>query len=286
MNTLIPLHKRVRKDYIWPAITILAWSVSYSLIKLALQYMGPIPLLEIRLLAGGLVLTIIARGIVAGKKELVSAVLNVGLFLVCLNLGVELSSNPALAAVLIYTQPAFLIALGAITGEPVSFPRALGTAIALIGAVISAGSVNFDLGALVSLAAGFLWALGTLYHRKYLANEDLMKLNAFYSLASLVMDSPLLALDHRFTMSVIGILYAVLVGLLAQAIGFVSWFKGIKALGPFVTSSLGLLVPPLSYVFTFLILGDVPSLAEVIGSALVVGGVALANLEGLRRYGG
>jgi drug/metabolite transporter (DMT)-like permease len=263
----------------------LAWSVSYSIIKLALDYMGPIPLLEIRLVTGGLILLALAKGFVAGKKETVSALLNVALFLVLLNLGVQLSENPALSAVLIYTQPAFVIVLSVLFGERVNGIVAFGTAIALLGALVSAGSVNFDLGALVSIAGGFVWALGTLYHRKYLAKDDLLKLNVFYALSSALIDSPLLIFDHKFEVSPIGIFYAVLSGVLAQVVGYVAWFKGVEALGPFAMSNLGLLVPAMSYVFTYLILGVVPTYFQVIGSALVIGGVALANVGGALSYG-
>jgi drug/metabolite transporter (DMT)-like permease len=275
----------VNKSFVWPLATILAWSVSYSIIKLALDYMGPIPLLEMRLVTGGLILLAVARGVVLGKRETVSALLNVALFLVLLNLGVQLSENPALSAVLIYTQPAFVIVLSVLSGETVNVVVALGTAIALAGAVVSAGSVNFDLGSLVSIAGGFVWALGTLYHRKYLAKEDLLKLNVYYAFSSALIDSPLLVFDHRFELSTIGVVYAVLSGILAQAVGFVAWFKGVEAFGPFTMSNLGLLVPPMSYVFAFLILGDVPTYSQVIGSALVVGGVALANAGGALSYG-
>ena len=267
----------------WISVTVLAWSITYPLIKLALNYMGPFVLLEIRLLIGGAILLAVSRGISWGRKQFISALLNVALFLVLLNLGIEYSSNPALSAVLIYTQPAFLVVIGLVLGERVSALQASGTALAVLGALVSAGSVNFDLGSLLSLMGGLVWALGTVYHRRNLLGEDLLKLNAFYSLVSAVIDSPLLLVDHRIDLTVPGITYAMLVAVLAQAVGFVFWFKGIKDLGPYIASNTSLLVPVLAYVFSFLILGRVPNLVQVVGSAMIILGVLLTNISaGLR----
>ncbi len=271
------------RGYLWIAVTVLAWSVTYPLIKLALDYMSPFVLLEIRLLVGGSVLLLLSKGLSWGRRQFASGLLNVALFLVLLNLGVEYSYNPALAAVLIYTQPAFLIILGVIAGERISALQAIGTSVAIVGALVSAGSVNFDLGSTLSLLGGFVWALGTMYHRRYLSGENLLKLNAFYSIISAIVDSPLLAFNYYFVPSATGLLLALAVGLLAQALGFVSWFNSIKELGPYLASNVSLLVPALAYVFSYLILGVRPTWDQLIGSAMIIIGVLITNVtSGLR----
>lgn len=72
----------------------------------------------------------------------------------------------------------------------------------------------------------------------------------------------------------------IVVALVAQVVGFLLWFLGVKDLGPPVTaSSMSILVPASAYLFALLILGKVPTEMEVIGSAVTLIGVLVSQLR-------
>ncbi|MFP3234766.1 MAG: EamA family transporter, partial [Sulfolobaceae archaeon] len=139
-----------------PIITvILVWSSAYPLIKIALDYVSPIVLAVIRLVTGGIILTVYGRGLSYGKKEMIGGLINVALFMLFLNFGVMLSVNPALSATLIYTQPIFLVILSAVfLSKKPSVLQLLGVIIAISGAIYSAGITGFNLGSIISLIGG------------------------------------------------------------------------------------------------------------------------------------
>jgi drug/metabolite transporter (DMT)-like permease len=264
-----------------PIITvILVWSSAYPLIKIALDYISPIVLAVIRLVTGGIILTIYGRGLFYGRKEMIGGLINVALFMLFLNFGVMLSVNPALSATLIYTQPIFLVILSAVfLSKKPSVLQLLGVIIAISGAIYSAGITGFNLGSIISLIGGLIWAIGTLYYQVFLIEKDVVKLNSFMALFSALFLLPFTPINFYFKFTISGILVAVIIGITAQAIGFIAWFNSIKQLGSFLSSSLSLLVPAMSYLFSFIMLDEVPTFQQLLGSAIVLLGVFLTIIS-------
>lgn len=264
-----------------PIITvILVWSSAYPLIKIALDYVSPMILAVIRLVTGGIILTVYGRGLSYGKKEMIGGLINVALFMLFLNFGVMFSVNPALSATLIYTQPIFLVILSAVfLRKKPSVLQLLGVIIAISGAIYSAGITGFNLGSIVSLIGGLIWAIGTLYYQMFLIEKDVIKLNSFMALFSALILLPFIPINFYFKFTISGILVAVIIGITAQAIGFIAWFNSIKQLGSFLSSSLSLLVPAMSYLFSYIMLDEVPTFQQLLGSAIVLLGVFLTIIS-------
>jgi drug/metabolite transporter (DMT)-like permease len=268
----------VDRGYLYMALVITFWGLSYPLTKTALQAMSPFTLAFLRFSLGGVILLGWARGLSYGVKQAINGVLNVAAFVVLLNLSVMFTSNPALSAVLAYTQPVFVLVLSATFLRQGIHPlQALGVVLAFTGVLISVGSLNFDLGSGLGLLAGLVWAVGTIYFRRNLTGEHKLRLNAFMSLLSALLVSPTLALDRGFRFSPVPIAAALGVAIMAQALGFLLWFSAIGELGVLRASSLSLLVPASAYLFTFLILGVRPTTLEVLGSATAMMGVFLSQ---------
>ena len=259
---------------------LIAWGSSYSLTKIALAYMSPFVLTLFRFLIGALAFSIIGGGIASGWKPLINALLNGALFVVLLNLAIEYSVNPALVSVLVYTQPIFVILLAvALYNEKPTILQVAGVATAFAGLLITVGVYSFDIGDAVAILGGFVWALGTHYYRRNLAQEDLVRLNAALSLYSAVIALPTLALNPYIQPSLTAFAWGVTVALVAQVAGFLLWFLGVRDLGPVVASSLSILVPVFAFLFAYLILGKAPTPMEVIGSAITLTGVLLTQLK-------
>lgn len=261
---------------------ITVWGLSFPLSKLALNFMSPFILTFFRFLIGGIILLAYARGIVYGKKEIINAILNMSLFIILLNLAINLSSNPALASVLIYTQPIFVVIIIRLLGERINPLQLVGVIIAFTGIFISVDSGEFNIGSIIAVLAALLWAIGTIYYRRNLIKENVIKLNAFMSLFSALFALPTIGIDFHFVFNIYGILLAIGVAIIAQAMGFIFWFSSIRNLGPLTSSTMAILVPVSAYIFSFVILGKIPSYFQVLGSALALLGVIISQIGFVR----
>ncbi|AEB95837.1 conserved hypothetical protein [Metallosphaera cuprina Ar-4] len=244
--------------------------------------MSPLVIALIRVVVGGTILYLYVRKLEYGVKESISALLNIGIFLILLNLGIQYASNPGLASTLIYTQPVFVLVLSSlILKEKLNALQVLGTLVAFLGVLSTVGITGFNIGSLIALLGGFIWALGTLYYRIYLREKDVLALNSYMSLFSTLFILPISLTDFRIDPSIEGIGLALLVSITSQALGFILWFNAVKSIGPIKASTFVLLVPVSSYFFSYLILNEVPTISEVVGSAVTLLGVFLTFLPGV-----
>ncbi|GAB6947168.1 DMT family transporter [Vulcanisaeta sp. JCM 16161] len=259
---------------------LIAWGSSYSISKVAMYYMSPFVLTMYRFGFGGLLLFLIGRGLVINRRYVINALLNGALFVVFLNLAIKYSSNPALVSVLVYTQPIFVLILSiALYGEKPTALQVVGIIMAFSGLLIAVGVYSFDIGDAIAILSGFIWALGTHYYRRKLIHEDLIRLNASMAVISALIAAPTLIINPHMKLTLNAIAWGIIVALVAQVMGFLLWFLGVKDLGPVTASSISILVPASAYLFALLILGKVPTEMEVIGSAITLAGVLISQLR-------
>ncbi|ABP94514.1 MULTISPECIES: DMT family transporter [Metallosphaera] len=270
------------KQYMGLILLILFWGSAFPIIKITLQFMSPFIIALIRVTVGGTLLFLVVRKLAYGVKESISALLNIGIFLVLLNLGIQYSANPGLASTLIYTQPVFVLILSRLVlKERINLLQVLGIVLAFTGVIASVGLSNFDLGSVIALLGGLTWAVGTIYYRVYLRDRDVLALNAYMSLFSGLFLAPVSLVEPRFTPNLEGIGLALLVSVTAQALGFILWFNAVKSIGPVRASTIVLLVPVSSYLFSYLLLGEIPTLEEAVGSAVTLFGIFLTFIPGI-----
>jgi len=263
-------------------LIVIIWGSAYPLTRIVAFYFSPFIIAEGRVLIGFLVIYTIARNVKMGLKEAIAGILNLLFPVACLNLGVILSENPGLVATFIYTQPIFAVVFSyVLLQERLKSLQIIGTFIGFIGVLIAAGSTSFDLGSLVSIAGGFTWAVGTVFFKKYLQNEDLLLVYSSMSLFAFLFFIPLTVINFYYTINLYAIGLLVLLAVSAQGIGFLLWFLLIKTTGVAKASTTVLLVPACSYCVSYLLLATVPTISNVVGSALVLFGVLLSYFDNI-----
>ncbi len=255
----------------------LIWGTSYPLIKIASEYASPVIISIFRVLVSSVFFLFLTKGKMAvGKNELLVGILNVALFMLLLNFGTSLSPNPGLASVMIYTQPIFVVIIERLLGSKLRFGSILGVIIGMVGIIVTVSFVSFNVGTMVSLVGGLTWASGTVLFSRRIPNANVAKLNAFMSLVSIPILVPFLPLDFYFKVTPFSLAILISLALLAQAGGYTVWFNMVKQMGSVTASASSLLVPITSYLMTFLILRQAPSLLQVIGSLITLMGVYIS----------
>lgn len=258
----------------WMLPVAIVWGLSYPLTKLVTFYSSPMIVSATRVDIASIFFYALSRGLTVGFKQFINGLLNFVGLLTCLNLGVYFSPNPGLVAVMIYTQPLFVVVIESLLGNRVGLKGILGIILGVLGITVSA-FLAFNLGLLIGLIGGLIWACGTVYYRRNLTKEDLVKLNAFMALTSLPILLALTPVDFHFELNLINVGLLVALALIAQVGGFYFWFNAVKYLGSVKASSGSLLVPVMAYVFSFVFFREIPTIIDIIGSAVTLIGVYL-----------
>jgi len=135
-------------------------------------------------------------------------------------------------------------------------------------------------GSVLMLAAGMAWAAYSLRGR---GNRDPLAATA----GNFVRGLPLALLPWLLFGSIevhpIGVLCALASGALASGLGYALWYTVLPALTALRASLVQLAAPLLVTVFGVLFLDELLTLRLIVGSALILGGLALATLYRARR---
>jgi drug/metabolite transporter (DMT)-like permease len=193
------------------------------------------------------------------------------------------------AALIVALNPVF-VALGAwlLLGHRLAPLKALGTALALLGAatVISHGDFvalvrgNLGRGEMLLVACTFSWVAYTLIGTRMLAGMSPLVATTYAAIAGTVMltvtaaGTEGLALPPA-TLAAWGSL--AFLGVLTTAVAFVWYYEGVKVIGPARAGVFINLVPVMAVVLGVLLLGESLDVATVVGGAITVAGVFLLN---------
>ncbi|MDP5219216.1 DMT family transporter [Ruegeria sp. 2205SS24-7] len=272
-------------------LTMVAFAANSILNRLAVgsDAADPGSFAVVRVLAGAvfLCLLVLARGgrvPLTGSGRVVGA-LSLTIYMVGFSMA-YLTLDAGLGALILFgVVQIAMFAFGALRGARPSPKQILGAAIAFAGLAYvlwPSGGAQVDAGGAALMAlAGLGWAAYTLAGR---SAPDALKATA----ANFVVALPLTAaaiwvVGPALNMTLTGLALACLSGAVTSGMGYALWYRLVPQLSPAVAATVQLSVPVIALVAGVLLLGEVGSLSLVLGTALVLGGIALAVLPGARR---
>ncbi|WP_048062826.1 DMT family transporter [Caldivirga maquilingensis] len=266
---------RLSGGLIYSIALALVWGVAYPLTRMAEAYASPMVISVVRVGAASLLMYPLARRLILNSRMLIVSVLNMGLFLVLINMSILYSPNPGLAALMIYTQPLFVAVFEwLMLKRRLSLMRIGGVLLGFMGvAVASLSSLSLSLGVVVGLMAGLLWGLGTVLYSMWFRDVNPLVANASSSVLSIPVTALALPIDPALSLTIKGILLILLVVLDAQVLGFMLWFKAISSERPSTVSSILLLTPILALYFSALMIKSSVTPLEVVGAVITIIGL-------------
>ena len=275
-----------------PALFLILWSAGFAVAKLALTHAQPLTLLALRYV---LVLAVLAPVALVlrpplprSRRALIDVavtgfliqVVYFGLCYIAFKSGVSAGG----VAIVVCLQP-ILVALTAphLVGEPVP-PRAwAGLMLGLAGAatvILSRGQVSGNaLGLLATLGALFGITGGTLYEKRFGTAQHPVTANLIQYTVGAAVTLPLAALTEDMTITWTPAFAAALAYLvLANSILAISLLLAMIRAGEVArVSALFYLVPPLSALFAWPLLGEAMPPAAWAGMALASVGVGMVS---------
>jgi drug/metabolite transporter (DMT)-like permease len=276
----------------------LMWGSSYLFIKIGVETLEPFTLIALRL---GIGLAVLATVVFLAHEALprepriyghlvVMSVINIALpfFLIT---SAEQTTDSALAAIINGSVPLFTIVIAALVldDEPITVNRLVGLVVGFIGVVVivsrGLGSGESSVtGELALVGSSISYAVGAVYSRRNVRGLRPM-IPALFQVGFAFVITALLALiferpfETQFRAD--AVFAVVWLGILGSGFAYLAVFRLFSHWGATRTSLVAYLLPVVGIVLGFIVLNEEIDGRIVLGTALVIGGVALVNA----RYG-
>jgi drug/metabolite transporter (DMT)-like permease len=275
-------------------VLVLAWSSSFSVVKVGLDYAPPVLFAGLRTLLSGVIMSGVAL-VWGGNPNLgrdwrvfaYLAAFNVVLFIGAQTFAV-LYLPSGTAAVLIYLQPILVGVLAwTVLGEPLTATKVVGLLLGFAGivAVSSGGLIDAagevtPLGVVSGVASALFWALGTVGFKRYEARIATLWAVALPFLAGGAVLTTLGLFSERLSdiswtgPFVSSVLYSAFVG---TGLAWLLFFGLVRAGEASRVASFIFVVPLAAVVIGAVVLDETLGLSLLAGAALIVSGIYLVN---------
>ncbi len=274
------------------------WGSSYLFIKLAVDDFGTFTLVALRLVVGAALLWLVIR--LAGQElPRERRIYGHLVVMACVNIVIpfalitwaERSVDSSIAAILTAAVPLFAIIIAPLIlhDEPIRVNGVIGLAVGFAGVVVltsrNLGVAGSDImGEIALLGASLSYALGAVYSRHNMRGVRPMIPAVFQvTFAMLIAGTIAIVFEHPWDVrpDAQAIFSIAWLGLLGSGLAYLANFRLLAAWGATRTTLVAYVIPVVGIVLGFLVLNEQVDIRLLLGTGLVVGGVALVN----SRYG-
>jgi drug/metabolite transporter (DMT)-like permease len=275
---------------IYIGIALITWSSAYAAIAYALASFTPGEVALARLVIGSLcfALLIWARRVPLPQRKdwpqlALLGVIGLTVYHLCLN-DAETRIASGTAAIIISLVPAATTTLSALwIGERISARSMLGLGVALFGVVlvVLASGKQVTLQPMAGLVLVSVIACAVLFvgQKPLFARSNMIGVTAFGFFAGTLATVPFgLGLPHALARAPWSHIAALLwLGISPTFVGYLAWNAALRRAPASQVSSFIYFSPPIAVFIGWIWLGEQPGWLTLVGGAITVGGVALAN---------
>ena len=278
-------------------VMVVIWAVNFSVTKVALEELSPLAFNALRspLAAALLYVVLRRRGAIRlptrseWPRLLALGLLGNLLYQLCFIFGLDRTS-PGNASLLLASTPMITALLSAGLGHERVRPRVWVGVIATFGGillVVLGGQTHRDAGAatlagdLIMFAASIAWAFYTVGSRPLVERYGSLPITAWtlwIGTIGLVLaglpDTLRVDWQQVSAQTWVAVGYA---GVLSIGLAYIIWYHGVAQLGNTRTSTYSNVVPVIALLTAWLWLGQVPTAAQIAGTAVILTGVSVAQ---------
>ena len=272
----------------------LCWGLSWPAMKIALDHIPPF---SMRVGTSGLATVILLALALLQHRSIrvhgwrtcvhltVAGCLNVAFFTV-LTAFAQLATTTSRVAVLTYTMPIWAALMARVVlGELITPVRAIALLLCAAGlAVLIQPLIGSDdlLGLGIALATAVTWAAGTVYLKWARIKADPLAITLWQLVVALIPTiMGVLIVEgslHLWPVHPLALSAVAFSGVFGSALAYLLWFEIVRRL-PATTASLGVLsAPVVGVVASAIVLGERPTVHDIIGFAFILAAAALVLL--------
>ncbi|WP_373061153.1 DMT family transporter [Gemmatimonas sp.] len=274
----------------------LIWGINYSVVKAGLRTLSPLTFNGLRVAMAAIVLLVIAAFVrdtkLPSRRDIITlallGLLGNGVYQLFFIFGMS-RTRAGVAALVVASGPAWIAVISWMLGrERLPLRGWSGIGLQLLGVACVVGSAQgFEGGRDVMLGAGLIalgsiaWATFSVLLQPYTKTTNPLHLSAItMASGALVLVSialpDLIALDWGgVSLTEWGaVTYA---GIGALVVAYLLFYRGVRVLGATRTAMYGNLQPIVAIVFAWLMLGEQPTIWQLLGAALIMAGLLLSR---------
>lgn len=265
------------------------WGASYLFMRHAVPHLGPVLMIEIRVLLGGLVLlaVLVATGRAVGWRQHWPGFLFVGAIGIALPFVLIAEAltviDASTGAILNALAPFFAAIVAAIwIRDPLTPAKLAGIALCLVGTAVLVGWTPVPMSSRELLAVSFsvlataIYGFTIVFTKVRLKDASPLGTSAgtlLFAALALAPFSPttrdLTAVPTLAWLSVLGL------AILSTAIAFILYYRLIADVGPVKASTVTLLIPVFGMVWGVIFLGEPVTPGRIAGCAIILSGCAM-----------
>lgn len=275
---------------------VILWGLSFLSIKVTVEVLEPMTLAFSRFTIASILLLALLKLIEPGTKlqkrdipmMAISGFVGITIYFFFENTGVKLTTAST-ASIIIGTIPMLTVAADYIfCGNKINFAKALGIILAFSGVYLivsdssqpgfSSGSF---LGNLLMLGAAVSWVIYSLATRPLSARYSLLAITTYQTLLGTIGIFPFVFTEEvKWNLvDVFIIANVVFLGVFCSAVGYYSYVYAIEKLGVTVSALFINLVPLVTVISSYFILGEKITSTQMIGGGIILFAVYLADMN-------
>jgi len=272
----------------------LGWGTTWPAMRIALDEVPPFSMRVATMLVGALTLAALTllmrrsfalRGRRAVVHVLVAGLFNIVSFTV-LTPFAQLYAATSRVSILVYSMPIWATLMARVfLGERITGMRAAAFALCVAGIVVliaPLAATRIPLGLVLALGAAFGWAAGTIYLKWADIREEPMAVTFWQVVVGFVVMlicQPLVeGRLHLWPIKMTTLAALVFAGFVGSGVAYYLWFEIVRRLSA-MTASLGVLASPaIGVVSSVILLGERPTLTDILGFALILSASACVLL--------
>ena len=277
--------------------TVLIWAVNFIVAKISLRYIDPLTLASFRVMLSAVLILPVYFALPQRKSDFTRGdaweFVKLGLFgvalnQVCFTVGVHYTTVSH-ASFIVGMGPIYVLLLAWLMGlESMTAKKLAGMAVAFAGVVVLAGEHGFALaggsltGDLITLTGSWAFALYAVLGKKVAPRYGSVEMNTFNLLVGATLVLPLavrqaLALDWRAVawQGWAGLFY---MAAFSSVLAYLIYFWALRYVAASRMAAFSYLIPVVATLLGIGLLGEPVTSHLLIGGALVLGGVYLAEI--------
>jgi len=266
--------------FAYTALAMLAFAANSLLCRAALKQtaIDAASFSTVRILSGALLLWLLmhTRAATHGKQGSWRSAAALFIYVAAFSFA-YLSLSAGTGALLLFgAVQVTMILAGFVAGERMSRLQSVGFIAALSGLVIlvlPGVQAPTPLGSALMLMSGIAWGMYSLFGRGA-ADAASATAGNFLRAVPMAIGLSLLTLPW-LRLDASGVLYAVMSGALASALGYVIWYRVLREMSAITASTVQLSAPVIAAVGGIILLDEAFSINLLIASALILGGIGL-----------
>lgn len=290
------LHKNNWATWALILLVTVLWGYAWVFMKLALNYMGPFTFSAFRFGTGAVTMLLVILAAKTGlpskrhwKHFIVIGILQTSVVFLLVMYGLRFV-DAGKSSVLLYSMPMFssLLAVKFI-GEKLTPAKSSGLATGMIGLLTILGwdiwtqqSADVIIGELLIIVSAISWGISNIYYRMKLQDASQLQVNTWqmvFGAIGIIIATLPAEWGEPVTLNASSIYYILFTGVLASALCFTGWFIVLSIIDMVTATISTLLVPIFGLFFSSIILNEHLTGGVLIGSALIIAGIIIAQLS-------